>query len=356
MPTVEELLESADVQSYVQQREYPLTVGDTLFPSTKIDDFEIEYILGANEAPVSASVHAEDTESQVATREGFETVKQGLASIKRKIMMNERLIKQLSRARQDAEVQQVIDRIYNDVDNMVNAVRTRVEAMRFEAVSSGQLSINENGFKTTVDYRVPEGHKTALSGTDLWTDFNANPLEDIESWVNQVIESTGTTPTRMLTSNKVFNTLKRHGTISKAINGDNGRLVTNAELNTFLQEQGLPAIATDDRRYRVQVNDGSYETRRFFPEEKIVLLPSEALGQTVYGLTAEEVELQNITSSQFQNFGNIIAQIYSTPDPVARWTKAVATALPSFPTANQVFIASVVGSGSNGQVGNGGEA
>ena len=73
------------------------------------------------------------------------------------------------------------------------------------------------------------------------------------------------------------------------------------------------------------------------------MLPDGPLGETKFGVTAEEVELRNITNSQFQNFGNIISQIYSTPDPVARWTKAVAKAMPSFPTADQIYIADVFG-------------
>lgn len=349
MPDINELLNSVEVQDYVQNRQYPLTVGDALFPVTKTDDFEIEYILGSNNAPVAASVHAHDTEAQVGSREGFETMKMGLALIKRKIQMNERLIIALNRARQDSEVQQVINRIYNDVDNMVNAVRTRIEAMRYEALSTGRLILNENGFTGEIDYRIPDEHREDLSGTDLWSDDGANPLDDIERFVDQIVSDTGNTPTRILTSRKVFNALKRHDTVRTGIYGVNSaRVVTNGELNSFLQGQGLPAIATEDRVYRVQRNDGSYETRRYFPENALVVMPGEALGQTVYGVTAEEVELRNITGSQFQNYGNIIAQIYSTNDPVARWTKAVAKAMPSFPTANQIYIANVLGGVSGG--------
>ncbi|HBF9649323.1 TPA: capsid protein, partial [Clostridioides difficile] len=32
---------------------------------------------------------------------------------------------------------------------------------------------------------------------------------------------------------------------------------------------------------------------------------------------------------------------YSTADPVAKWIKAVATALPSFPYADQVFMGTI---------------
>ena len=351
MPNIEEFLTDQALQDYTQSREYPLTVGDGLFPEERTDEFEIKYLLGSNAAPVSASVHAYDSEAQVGSRDGLTEMSMEPAIIKRKIKMGEKLIKAMTQARTDAEVQRVVDTIYNDVDNMVNSVRTRIERMRFEAISTGKLVLNENGFVGEVDYGVTDDQKETV--TTSWTDASANPLEDIERFVNKTVELSGVTPERILTSRRVFNALKRHDSVRKGIFGVNSaRLVTNAELNAFLQEQGLPAIATDDRVYREQLNNGQYVTRRFFSEDAFVLLPGGELGKTVFGVTPEEANMQYNKTATFQNFGNIISQIYSTNDPVARWTKAVALAMPSFPTANQIFIANVLGDGSGG--GNGG--
>lgn len=346
---VEDFLTDSSLQSYVQTREYPLTVGDSLFPSVKTEEFEIRYLLGSNSAPVSASVHGYDTESQVGSREGLELMSMEPALIKRKIKMNERLLRALTRARTEPEIQTVINQIYDDVDNMVKSVQTRIERMRFEALSTGKLVLNENGFVGEIDYGVTAEQKDTLTGTNVWGDPNADPLEDIEDYVNKVVALSGVTPERMLTSRRVFNTLKSHPSIRSAIFGVNSaRLVTNAELNTFLQQQGLPAIATDDRVYRVQDNAGGYTTERYFPEDSIVLLPSGNLGQTVHGVTPEESNMQYMQGSSFQSYGNIVAQIYSTNDPVARWTKAVTLAMPSFPTANQIYIANVLGNDGTG--------
>lgn len=341
---IEEFLTDESLQSYMQTRDYPLTVGDALFPSTKTEEFEIRYLLGSNSAPVSASVHGYDTESQVGSREGLEMMSMEPALIKRKIKMNERLIRALSKARTEPEVQAVLNQIYDDVDNMVKSVQTRIERMRFEAVSTGKLQLNENGFQGTIDYGVTEDQREVLSGTDVWSDPGADPLDTIDALTNKAVELSGVTPERILTTRKVFNTLKSHPTVRSGIFGVNSaRLVTNAELNTFLQQQGLPAIATEDRVFRYQLNDGTYKTERYLPEGKLLLLPDGALGQTVHGVTPEEANMQYMNGSNFQDFGNIIAQIYSTNDPVARWTKAVALAMPSFPTANQVMIADVLG-------------
>lgn len=342
MPNIEEFLTDQALQSYVTEREYPLSVGDGLFPNDKTDDFEIRYLLGGNAAPVSASVSAYDAEAQVGSRDGTLDMSIEPVLIKRKIQMNERLIKLMAQARTNAEVERVVKMIYNDVDNMVESVRTRIERMRFEAISKGKLELNENGFRSVIDYGLEESQKTSLTGDKSWNTQTANPLDDIEAFVNAAVVASGVTPERILTSRKVFNALKRHDSVRKGIFGVNSaRLVTNAELNAFLQEQGLPAIATDDRVYRVQKNDGTYATERFFPEDSLVLLPGGELGKTVHGVTPEEANMQYMQGSTFGSFGSIITQIYSTNDPVARWTKAVSLAMPSFPTANQIHIANV---------------
>ncbi|SDB96483.1 major capsid protein [Shouchella lonarensis] len=343
MATVEELLGGSRVQEYVQQRQYPLTLGDALFPPEKTEEFKIKYIMGANHAPVAANVHSYDTEAQVGSRDGAETIEMELALIKRKIQVKEELLSKLAQSNRQPEIDRVISTIYNDVDHMVQSVLTRVEAMRLELIGTGKIQLSGNGVNGEVDYGIGDHQRAQLKENEAWNSPDSDPLRQLDDWANSVTERTGVRPTRALTSTQVINALRRHPTVSIAMFGsDSGRLVSLTKLNDFLQLQNLPIIATDDRMYRVQKNDGTYENRRFFPSNSFVLLPDGTLGTTFYGVTAEEIEMRNMTGSVFQNFGNIIAQTYSTNDPVARWTKAVAKALPSFPLADQVFIGNVL--------------
>jgi hypothetical protein len=210
--------------------------------------------------------------------------------------------------------------------------------MRMEAIGTGKLSINENGVKTSIDYGTP---KAQQSTTD-WTAANAKILDDIYNWTDKVVQNTGFTPTRALTSKSVLNILLTNTAIRKAILGVNSdRIITKDMLNQLLASMGLPQVATYDAQYRTQGADGKYIAKRYFEDGKFVLLPDGKLGDTIYGLTAEEIELRGKGDVKIESFGNIIAEIYSTKDPVARWTKAVATCLPSFPYADQIYIAKV---------------
>ena len=337
----EEIFGTGVILNYLKERKYPTFMGELLFPETKIQDFDLEYIKGANRLPVSASIHSFNSETEIASRDALEKVKQSLALIKRKIKMDEKLLIKLQSPRNSAELEAAKKLYFNDVDDMVLAVKTRVEAMIMELISSGAITTDENGLTgLKLDYGLNSNQIKTLGGTSVWTDPLSDPLKDLDEWVDGMINAGVAMPTRALTSNAVMSALLRHEKVKKAVFGTNyDKRLSKNELNEFLTEQGLPKFATHDQRYRKQKADGTYETKRFYPDDKITLMPEYELGETVYGLTAEEVELQGKSESEIESMGNIIVQTYRTTDPVARWTKAVATALPTFPAAGDILIA-----------------
>lgn len=122
---------------------------------------------------------------------------------------------------------------------------------------------------------------------------------------------------------------------------NSSKLLTVPELNQFLAAQSLPQIAVYDAQYRAQAKDGKYATKRYLAENAFVLLPDGKMGDTFFGPTAEEVELMTKGDIDITMIGNILVQQYATNDPVAKWVKAVATAMPSFPYADQVGVITV---------------
>ena len=329
------------VRDYLKERKLKEYVGELLFPETKIEDIDLGYIKGANNVSVSASIHGFDTETEIASREKLEFIKERLALIKKKIKMSEELMLKLNTPRTSAEFEKAKELVFDDIDKMVLAVKTRVEAMRMEALTTGKIAVNENNAVVSIDYGVPSGNIKTLGGTSVWTDTASDPIKDIFEWTNSLLNTAGITPTRALTSNAILSTLLTHDKVKKDIFGLNTKSLSKKELNDFLSAQGLPTIATYDERYRVQNENGTYATKRFFDENKFVMMPEYALGETVYGLTPEEIELSGKAGNEISEREKVIVQIYSTKDPVARWTKAVATALPTFPFANEVIIAKV---------------
>lgn len=333
---IEDLYNTNTVLDYIQNVERDYTLGDTLFPETKIDDIEAEMILGGNNLPVAASVHAWDTEAEIGDRDAFDVVKLELALVKRKIRLAEKDIVRLQTPRSNAELNRVLASLYDDVSNTVDSVRGRFEAMRFEALATGKLNFSENGYTAVLDYGAPANHTVTAN----FAEPDADPIAKLKEWQSLIAADTGVRPTRILTSEKVAGLIEENAKVRNAIFGNANQVVTREDLNNFLARKGLPTIATEDRTYRVRSGAG-YEVKRLFPENALSVFPAGELGELVYGLTAEELELTADPSVTVEFTGNIVTTVYRTSDPVARWTKATAVGLPSFPLANQVVFATI---------------
>lgn len=331
--TIIDLLSHKEILTYLRNREKPTLLGDELFPQRKTTSLELEQITGGGGIPVIASVHAFDTESEIGSRQAAKATLE-LALIKRKMQLKETDIVALENPRTPEEQEYLMNEVYNDIERLVDGVMARIEKMRMDVLANGAVTIEENGLNATVDYQVPANHKEALAGADQWDDATSSPLEDIDRW----IEAMDVTPTRALTSKKVLNSLLRHPSVKASVFGsDTGKVLTLAEFDAFMQANGMPVVRTYDAKYREQQKDGTYTTKRYFPENKFVMFDDQILGETVFGPTAEErlIRRQNIDTSLI---GNVLAMVYEeSVDPVGVWEKAVATALPSFAAADEVF-------------------
>lgn len=334
MPAITDLFTQNEVLNYVRNREYKPLLGETLFPERKTPSLKFDQLRGGSRIPIAATVHAFDTESEIGSRQASKETLE-LTLIKRKIQLKEEDIIALENPRNQAEQDYLVGQVYNDIDVLVAGVRARIEAMRMEVLSSGKITVNENGLNMSVDYHVPTAHQEALAGTNVWTDASADPLADIERW----IDALDTTPTRALTSRKVYRALATHPKIIAAIFGkDSGRVVSQGDLDAFMETHGYPVIRTYDEKYKIQNENGSYATKKYFAENRFVMFNDDLLGETLYGPTAEETRLTRDSSVDTSLVGNVLATVYDeTRDPVGTWTKAVATALPSFAAADEVF-------------------
>jgi hypothetical protein len=339
MPRIEEVFNTNELINYYKERTVIPMLGESLFPERKIQDIEFDMILGSGGLPVSASVHALDTKTQMASREAIEKGAASLALIKRQIKIGEKEIIKIQNPRTDAELAFVLSQLYNDSEKMVEAVKVRVEAMRMEAISSGKIKIEENGIKVTIDYKVPSANQKSFNWSNATT---SKPLEDLEILATVVEDTSGSRPTRALTSRKIAKAICANESVRKAINGVNSdKIITLAQLNELLVQCDLPQILTYEGKYKVEGAKG-FTTTRYFPENIISMFGDSTLGETIYGLTAEEVKLIGDGKMEEASMvGNIFVGTYTSIDPVGEITKAAATALPSFPHGEELGIGTI---------------
>lgn len=331
---MEELLRQKDILDYLKERQYPVMLGEELFPEMKSMFLEFDVLREGSRTPVAAMVHSFDTEAEIGSREA-EKMAVELAYFKRKMQLTEKEIVALQFPRNAAEKKYLTERVYKDFDFLNQGIRARIEAMRMELLTEGKITFAENGVNATIDYGVPDEHKAA--NVD-WDKADSDPLEDMLVWYNKM----ETKPKRVLTSNTILMKLLKHPKIMARLFGNNTtRIATIGELNTYLASLGLPQIYTYDEVYKVQ-KGRTFESRRYFAENSFVMFPNGSLGQTVYGPTPEEIALTRKSDVTAEQVGKIIDVLYEEGnDPVGIWKKAAATALPTCPYADELFQAKI---------------
>ena len=343
MPKLVEVFNTKELINYFKEATVAAMLGESLFPERKIEDIEFDMILGRGGLPVTASVHAFDTKTMLASRERIEKGVQSLSLIKRQIKITEKELIKIQNPRTDAELSFVLAQLYNDSEKLVESIKVRVEAMRMEVISTGKIKIEENDVKVTIDYAVPAANKVAYN----WSASTATPLIDLDTLASEV-EKLGSRPTRALTSRKIVKAICANTSIKKAVFGTNSdKLVTLAMLNELLIQSELPALLVYEAKYKVETaiteeNPTGFKTVRYFPENVISMFGDDTLGETIYGLTAEEVKLiGDGCMEEASMVGNIFVGSYTNVDPVGEFTKAAATAMPSFPHAEELGIATI---------------
>jgi hypothetical protein len=309
-------------------------------PNREIDDLEFRFARGGDGLVEAAQFRAFDAESSIGARPGVTRVTGELPPISRKIRLGE-----YDRLRQRRLNEAVGDAILTDAERMTRAVAARLELARGEALYTGKVIINENGYVgVTADFGRAAGH-TVNAATAWSTVATATPLADMLSWRDTYIATNGTPPGAALTSTRVLGYLLRNAEIRNlaATVAGTPTIVSQATVNTVLDSYGLPPLHT----YDAQVTVGGVATRPI-PDDKFLYLPAPVdpnsaegseLGGTLYGTTAEALELADEIVGEDQP--GIVAIAYKTEQPVSIWTNASAIALPVLANPNLSFAADV---------------
>lgn len=313
---------------------------DQLFPNEKTENTEVSYLkIKKNPMGTMALVYSLDSATKMRSREPFSAEKVKKFLIKDKIPMDERYAEMYEQLKDNTAVR---DLVFNDAGKMSDNVRTKTLVMKGEVLSSGKVTINENNVNMTVDFGVPTDNKFTFT----WTTGTPDILSNILTMVDKA-KSKGYAVTRGVTSGKIISTLRSNEKIRKAILGVNSdKLITANELNAFLRENfGFVLVAFDDM-YRYEKADGTFGTKRYFPENELVLFGGSAtdtLGKGLYGVTPTERMARIsglVTPVQSKNI-YIYCDIWRHEDPEELLTRAEAQFIPVLADPDNLYIATI---------------
>jgi hypothetical protein len=215
--------------------------------------------------------------------------------------------------------------INNDLRLNANAVRIRAEIARGDVLTDGVLTVDENGFKASWDYGVPDANTATAAAT--WATTSTDVTVDFAAWMTiwraaggdeRPIMTLSMTGYGYLLQNEKFRALAASGGVTPP-------RLTLDQVNDITLAHGWPEIRIYDSSFNVA---GS--TARVLHQDIALITPRNPLdlGFTAWGITAEALELAQAQRLSFEDAPGLVAVVMKTEDPVATWTKVGGTVLP----------------------------
>lgn len=336
-----DLVDPAELVQYVRAYDnevlYNQFTLQQFLPNVQMPELEYRIRSGTWKDVDVAKFRAWDTPAPMTGRQGFTRIQGELAPISRQIPLSEEEYLRL-RELQGAGNQAMINAIYDDAERMVRSVQARIELARGELLTTGKITLNENGLNLQADFG-PLGTHLPTAGT-LWSNTAATMLSDLLTWQQVYVDDAGTAPAIMLWPRQVLSYayLNTEMRSAAAASGSTPTRINNETVDAIFAANGLPPIQLYDTMVRVE-GVGT----RVIPANKILMLPAagEPLGATFYGVTAEALLMAGKGYITQQDMPGVVAVTTQTESPIQTYTLGTAVAMPVLPNPELVLCATV---------------
>lgn len=341
MRIVTDVVDLAQLTAVVRALEFPEFSLSRFLPTVTREDIRYRIVRTRRETRRVAPYRAFDAESPIGARPGVESRSGALPPISEKLPLTEGEQLELDALYRNMD-RALVQQVFDDAATEARRVAGRLELARGEVLSTGSLTISENGLELdAIDFGVPA---TNIVASDAPHDDPATDvLADLTDWVELYRDLNGFAPGAILTRSAVRRGWGRNAgfrELAGSILGTPSR-VSTSQVNAVFEEYDIPPIVTYDRK---AVGTDGVE-RPIIPDGTVILLPpdGERLGNTQMGVTAEARRLAQARAIANADLGGMTAVTMVSDDPVTMWTKVAAIALPVLDNPDAIVIADVTG-------------
>lgn len=339
--TIFDLMQSAQLTAYweeLRQDEAPYPCEE-LFPDNKKRGLSLNWIKGSRGLPVVLKTSAFDTFAIPRPRIGFEKLTAEMPYFKESTYIDEELRQELNLVLEtgnQAYIDSVMNRVFDDQTSLLRGAAASRERMRMMALTSGVVSMSNNGQAFVYDYGIPTEHKVGVATS--WEDLEkSDPIEDMRKLKEQIQDDTGAVVTRAMCDGYVWRLIRNNVNVKKSIFvlSDGKGTVSDSKLRDYILEEIDLDVRVNDKRYV----DETGATVKYMPEKTFVMFPDGALGSTWFGTTPAESDLMGggVANVSITDTGVAVTTIKKA-DPVNVETVVSMICLPSFEMADQVGI------------------
>ena len=328
-------------------------LGATLFPARKKAGLDLSWLKGSRGLPVSLMPSAFDAKATFRDRIGFDKLETEMPFFREGFKIKERDRQEMLRVQEttDPYAEEVLARIFDDARNLIDGANVVPERMIMQLLfpDSGNcgVSIKANGVDYTYNYDSDGSWKTsnytALTSNALWTaPATADPFAAFKTVKDAIRAKTGDELTVAIMNTYTFNLMTATDAMKNRYLSTSGislGYLTDAEAKAVVQGTSGLQVAVYDKQYK----DESGVAHSFVPDGYVCLIPAGNLGNTWYGTTPEEADLQGSGSAEVSivNTGVAISREIQN-HPVNINTFASEIVLPSFERMDSVGVLKVI--------------
>ncbi len=327
-------------------------LGLQWFPEAKKSGLDLSWIKTHSGLPVSLKPSNFDALPALRARGGLNKEKTQMAFFREQMIVTEEDAQEIDRIKDenDPYLQGALQSIYDDTNTLVRGAEVVPERMRMSLLATVDghpvIGIESDGVKYEYDYD-PDGeyatdHYLKLLDTAMWSDTaNSKPLTDLNN-ARKALAKKGKIATYVLMNSNTFNYLLENAQIRNAI------LAQNSTANIELTDDNVVSIIKTRTKLTVVIYDKMYadeagNEQYFYPDNKVTLLPSGALGRTWFGTTPEERTASQVADVDVSMYGVGIAVATKTeygPPAITSVTASEIT-LPSYEGMDSTFVIEV---------------
>lgn len=349
MPNIFDIVNAPALASYweeLQSNTIPY-LGESLFPSKRQVGLKLDWIKGYDKLPVALMPAAFDTKPTLRDRGGVDTVSTRMPFFREAMRIGEEDRQQLLTLMNAGNqyVNTIVDKLFDDASTLIDGAMVNPEIMRFELLQTGTITIgspNSSGVVVNYNYNYDPDGKWAASnivtkaGQEVWGGTSSNPIADILA-IKRTAAAKGVMLTRAICSPITWAKLL----VDAKIRTDVYPLNSDASLSdTELQQYLLRKTGINFTVYEKMYTDLSGADKAYMKDDRVVFLPSNAVGSTYFGTTPEEADLMSgNTDADVRIVGGGIAVLTKKESlPVNVITSVSEIVLPSFEKMDSVYV------------------
>lgn len=310
-----------------------------------------ESLSGSAGTPVMADVIEYNASAPLKTRRVITKQSGDIPKIAIKRKMDEKdyndYMNMKARASGDANKIALLDLVFQDLDFCYLGVLARTEHLCLQALSYGKISLtntNNQGIvtKTSVDFGVPSGNKTAVS--TIWaTAGSATPLADIEAKV-KAAEDAGHNISSIVMDKATFNqliaTTEAKDTFASFQRVDDNKkaFLMLQDINLWLSGHMLPPITVVNSTVRFENKTHTLSNVAPWNTGYVAFLTNKKVGNVKHGPIAEETAASVKKIALLTKKDHVLITKWSELEPFSEFTKGQANAFPTFNDVDSIYL------------------